>query len=103
MEGAIKRYYRALPYTHTPTDLEAFTGRYKNDEIGAFFDMTVVNNVLRGRANDAPGDGFIFTPVKPDTFQLAGVTLHFIRNKAGEVVALDYSNPIVRHIKFTKD
>lgn len=103
MEGAIKRYNRALPYTHTPTELEAFTGRYKNDEIGAFFDMTVVNNVLRGRANDAPGDGFIFTPMKLDTFQLAGVTLHFIRNKAGKVVALDYSNPIVRHIKFTKD
>jgi len=103
MEGAIQRYSRAVPYTHTSVELEGFTGRYRNDEIGAFFDMRSVSNVLRGRANDASGEGFELTQVSRDTFPLGGVTLRFIRDKAGKVVALDYSNPLIRNIKFTKD
>jgi CubicO group peptidase (beta-lactamase class C family) len=103
MEGVIQRYSRALPHTHTSAELETMAGRYQNDEIGAFFDMTSVNGVLRGRANDAPGEGFQFTPVSRDTFQLGGVTLVFIRDKAGKVVALNYSNPVVRNIRFIRE
>lgn len=102
MEGQTTRYRRAQPYTPTAADLQAFAGRYESNELGAFFDMFPGKEGLMGRANDAPGTGFAFSPVNRDTFQLGGITVLFQRDKAGKVVALDYSNPVVRHIKFTR-
>ncbi|MBW3622380.1 MAG: serine hydrolase [Armatimonadetes bacterium] len=102
MEGRVTRYRRARPYAPTATDLKAFAGRYQSEEIGAFFDIAPGKDVLKGRANDAPGEGLELKPVDRDTFQLGGVTLRFRRDKAGKVVALDYSNPVVRNIKFTR-
>ncbi len=40
-------------------------------------------------------------PVYRDTFQISRVTVRFQRDKAGKVLAFDYSNPVVRSIKFT--
>jgi hypothetical protein len=54
------------------------------------------------RANDSPGASLEFKPVDRDTFQLAGVIVRFRRDKAGQIVAIDYSNPVVRNIKFTR-
>ena len=101
-EGAKTRYARAQPYTPTEADLQAFAGRYRSDEIGAFFDIAPGKDVLMGRANDAPGAALEFKPVDRDTFQLAGVILRFRRDKDGKVVAVDYSNPVVRNINFTR-
>ncbi|HEY0098606.1 MAG TPA: hypothetical protein VGB76_06595, partial [Pyrinomonadaceae bacterium] len=80
----------------------AFAGRYQSDELGAFFDMAPGKDGLKGRANDSPVALPEFRPVDRDTFQLGGVILRFLRDKAGKVVALDYSNPLVRNIKFTR-
>jgi CubicO group peptidase (beta-lactamase class C family) len=101
-EGAKTRYARAQPYTPTAADLKVFAGRYESDELRAFFEMTPGKDSLMGRANDAPGAALEFRPVDRDTFQLAGVILRFRRDKAGKVVAVDYSNPVVRNIKFTR-
>ncbi len=101
-EGETTRYRRSQPYTPTPADLRAFAGRYRSDEIGAFFDIAPGKDGLMVRANDAPGESLEFKPVDPDTFQLAGVILRFRRDKAGRMVAVDYSNPVVRNIKFTR-
>jgi len=102
MEGKTTRYARAQPFVPTAADLQAFAGRYQSDELGAFFDMTPGKDGLKGRANDAPGTLPEFRPVARDTFQLGGVMLRFRRDKAGKVSALDYSNPIIRNIKFTR-
>ncbi len=102
MEGKTTRYYRARPYAPTETDLKAFAGRYQSDEIRAFFDLSPEKDVLKGRANDMAGEGLPFKPVDNDTFQLGGIILRFLRDKAGNVVALNYSNPVVRNIKFTR-
>jgi CubicO group peptidase (beta-lactamase class C family) len=101
-EGEITRYRRAKPYAPTPAELQAFAGRYRSDEIGAFLDLTTSNSGLSGRANNASGEALEFKPVDRDTFQLAGVSLRFRRDQAGKVVALDFSNPVVRNINFTK-
>ena len=101
-EGETTRYRRAQPYTPTPADLQAFAGRYRSDEIGAFFDIAPGKDGLMVRANDAPGASLEFKPVDPDTFQLAGVILRFRRDEAGKMVAVDYSNPVVRNIQFTR-
>lgn len=102
MEGKTTRYHRSRPYAPTETDLKEFAGRYQSDEIGAFFDLVPEKDVLKGRANDMRGEGLPFKPVNNDTFQLGGVMLRFLRDKAGKVVALNYSNPVVRNIKFTR-
>jgi CubicO group peptidase (beta-lactamase class C family) len=99
-EGVTTRYRRAQPYAPTPADLQAFAGRYRSDEIGAFFDIAPGKDGLMVRANDAAGGEF--KPVDRDTFQLVGVILRFRRDKAGKIVAVDYSNPVVRNIKFTR-
>ena len=92
----------AQPYALTEADLKGFAGRYQSDEIGAFFDITPGKDVLKGRANDAPGEGLTCKPVDRNLFQLACVTLRFLRDKVGNVVALDFSNPVVRNIKFKR-
>jgi hypothetical protein len=101
-EGVTTRYRRAQPYSLTPADLQAFAGRYRSDEIGAFFDIAPGKDGLMVRANDATGASLEFRPVNRDTFELAGRILRFRRDKAGKTVAIDFSNPVVRNIKFTR-
>ncbi|WP_169788212.1 serine hydrolase domain-containing protein [Rufibacter tibetensis] len=102
MEGQKYRYKRVQPFTPSPADLQALAGRYTSDELGAFFDIFSGKEGFMGRANDAPGPGFSFNAINKDTYQLGGVTVRFLRDKAGKVVALDYSNPVVRNIRFTR-
>lgn len=101
-EGTTTRYARAQPFTPTAADLQAFAGRYKSDELMAVFELTPGKDGLLGRANDAPGEPLVFKPVERDTFQFAGVILRFTRDKAGKVVGLDFSNPVLRKVKFTR-
>jgi CubicO group peptidase (beta-lactamase class C family) len=102
MEGKTTRYRRAQPYAPTADDLKAFAGRYTSDEVGGFFDMEPGKDGLMGRVNNAAGTGLIFSPVDRDTFQLSGIILRFLRGRDGKVVAVDYSNPVIRSIKFTR-
>ena len=101
-EGMTTRYRRAQRFTPTAADLQAFAGRYKSDELMAVFEMTPGKDGLLGRANDAPGEPLVFKPVDRDTFQFAGVILRFTRDKAGKVVGLDFTNPVLRRVKFTR-
>ena len=102
MEGQTTKYRRAEPYTPTAADLKAFAGRYESDELRAVFEITPGEDGLMGRANDAPGEALAFRPVERDTFQLGMVMIRFRRDKAGLVVGLDFSNPVLRKVKFTR-
>ncbi|GAA4393197.1 hypothetical protein GCM10023186_44540 [Hymenobacter koreensis] len=102
MEGQTTRYRRVQPYTLVPADLQALAGRYSSEELGSFFDLSAGKDGLVGHLNDSGGKGLKLKPLERDTYQLAGVTLRFRRDKAGEVVGLDYSNPVVRNIRFTR-
>lgn len=102
MEGKVTRYARAQLYAPTAAELQAFAGRYQSDELMAVFAMTPGKDGMMGRANDAPGAGLEFRPVDRDTFQFAGVILRFVRDKAGKVVGLDFSNPVLRKVRFTR-
>ena len=101
-EGNTTRYRRAQPFTPTAAELQAFAGRYKSDELMAVFEMTPGKDGLMGQANEAPGAPLVFKPVDRDTFQFSGLTLRFVRDKAGKVTGLEYSNPLLRKVKFTR-
>jgi CubicO group peptidase (beta-lactamase class C family) len=100
MEGKTTRYRRAAPYAPTAADLQAFAGRFTNDENRAVLEMNPAKQGLMVRFNEA--QAFEFRPVDRDTFQLGGMILRFRRDQAGSVVALDYSNPLVRNIAFVR-
>jgi CubicO group peptidase (beta-lactamase class C family) len=102
MEGRTSRYRRAQPYAPSAEDLQAFAGRYSNDESRAVFEIEPGKGGLNARISWNNAQTFDFRPVDRDTFQLGGMILRFRRNQAGAVVGLDYSNPVVRNIGFTR-
>ncbi|HEX8129643.1 MAG TPA: serine hydrolase domain-containing protein [Pyrinomonadaceae bacterium] len=102
MEGQTTRYRRAEAYAPTAAELQAFAGRYANDETGSTFRLVPGKDGLMVHLEGSSGKGSEIRPVYRDTFQLSRVTLRFRRDKAGKVVAFDYSNPVVRNIKFTR-
>jgi hypothetical protein len=102
MEGKTTRYRRAQSYAPTPGDLQALVGRYASDEIGAVFQMEARKGGLLMRLEHSPDKNLEFKPVDHDTFQASRMIIRFIRNAAGKVVALHYSNPLLRNVKFAK-
>jgi len=102
MEGRTTRYRRARPYAPAAGDLTAFTGRYESDEIGTVFQMAPTKEGLVMRFELSPDKKVEFRPVERDAFQAGGMTVRFRRDGAGRVVGFDYSNPLVRAIRFTR-
>ena len=93
---------RAQPYAPTADDLKAFAGRYESDELRAVFGMTPGKNGLTLRLNDSPTQTFELGPVDRDVFQRGPQTVRFVRDKDGKVVGLDFSNPALRRVTFTR-
>jgi CubicO group peptidase (beta-lactamase class C family) len=101
MEGTITGFRRAEPYAPTADELQAFIGRYENDESKALLEMSAAKDGLVVRFT-APGASAPFRPVDRDTFQMGGMIIRFRRDQSGKVVGLDYSNPVVRNITFAR-
>ncbi len=102
MEGKTTRYRRAQPYAPTSGDLEAFEGRYESNEIGTVFQVEAGKGGLVMRLAHSPDKNLEFKPIDPDTFLAGRMVIHFFRDAAGRVVALDYSNPLLRNVKFNR-
>jgi len=103
MEGQTTRYARAKPFAPTAVELQAFAGRYANDETGSAFRVVPGKDGLMVHLEGSSGKGSEIRPVSRDTFQISRVTVRFLRDRDGKVVAFDYSNPLVRNIKFTRN
>lgn len=102
MEGKTTKYRRAQPFAPASADLQAFAGRYENDEIGTVFQVVPGKDSLVMRFERSPDKALELKPVDRDTFQIVRMTVRFLRDKAGKVVGYNYSNPVVRNIKFTR-
>jgi hypothetical protein len=102
MEGAVTRYRRAQPYTPTATDLQVFAGRYESDEIGSVFQTAATADGIEVSLGHVPDKKIPFKAVAPDTFQASQIFIHFVRDKQGKVTTLEFTNPLVRKIKFTR-
>lgn len=101
MEGAVARYRRAQPVKLTAEELAKFAGRYESDDLRAVLDITAGKEGLVGRLNESPGQALPFASVDPDTFQFGPLTLRFRRDAAGNIVSLDFTNPVLRNVRFT--
>jgi CubicO group peptidase (beta-lactamase class C family) len=102
MESQTTRYRRAQPYSPTAADLQGFAGRYESDEIGSVLQMVPGKDGLVMRLELSPDKALEFRPVERDAFQASRMTVRFHRDPTGKVVAFDYSNPVVRNIRFTR-
>lgn len=102
MEGKTTRYRRAESYAPTAADLQAFAGRYESDEVGSVFKMVPGKDGLVVHLEGSSGKGSEIRPVSRDTFQVSRVMVRFRRDEAGKVVGFDYSNPLIRNIKYTR-
>lgn len=100
MEGATTRYRRARPGPMTPDAVKALAGRYGNDETRAVLDVAADPKGLRVRFNEQPP--VEFTPVDVDIFQRGGMVLRVRRHPHGTAQALEYGNPVVRSVTFTR-
>jgi CubicO group peptidase (beta-lactamase class C family) len=102
MEGKVTRYRRARPYTPSAADLQAFAGRYESDELRAVLQVTPGKGGLSSRLNESPTQVLELSPVDTDTFQRGMQTVRFRRDQAGKVIALEFTNPVLRSITFTR-
>lgn len=102
MEGTTTRYRRAQAYTPADADLNGFAGRYESHELKAVIQIAPGKGSLMGRINETPGEGVEFKPVDRDAFQLGMLTIRFRRDTTGKVTGLDFSNPVLRNIVFTR-
>jgi CubicO group peptidase (beta-lactamase class C family) len=102
MEGKSTRYRRAAPYSPTADDLKSLAGRFESDEIGTVFRIEPQEEGLLLRLDHAPAKSLAFKPVDRDTFQFSRMTVRFQRDSAGKIIALDYTNPALRNVKFTR-
>ena len=102
MEGVTTSYRRAERVALTADDLQAYAGRYGNDETSAVLDVAPGGSGLTVRIGWNEARPLTFAPVDRDTFQMGGMLLRFRRDSAGRIMALDYSNPVVRNVAFTR-
>jgi CubicO group peptidase (beta-lactamase class C family) len=101
-DGKTSRFRRAKGFKPSAEELKGFAGRYESDEIGVVFRFEPKGDGLAVLIEHSPSKVLEFKPVDRDVFRLGGMTMRFVRDNAGKVTALDYSNPVVRNIKFAR-
>ncbi len=99
--GPTMHYRRAKPHTPSVDELKELAGRYRSDELTAVFEAKPTKDGLDVRANDR--NTIEFKPVEKDTFQFGASLLRFRRDDAGKVTGLEYSNPLLRRVKFDRE
>ena len=102
MEGKLTRYRRAVPYVPTSMELYALAGRYQSDEVGSVFQVVPAKNGLVMRFELAPEKALPLAPVERDAFQVSQVTVRFLRDRAGKVTGFDYTNPLIRNLRYAR-
>jgi CubicO group peptidase (beta-lactamase class C family) len=102
MEGQATRYRRATPYAPAAAALQSFAGLYTSDDLGVVYQVLPGKTGLIMRLELSPDKAVEFVPVDQDAFQLGRAVIRFRRDKAGKVIGLAYSNPLVRNIPFRR-
>lgn len=102
MEGTTRVYRKSKPYSPTAEELSAFAGRYHSDELGSVLQLSPGKDGLQGRFEHIKGPVLPLKGVAPDVFQFSRVVLRFIRDKNGKVIGVEYTNPVVRKIRFNR-
>ena len=101
-EGEVLKYRRAVSYAPTEAELKAFAGQYDSNEMGATIEMVPEKGGLTMRFYRNPAKALQLKPVDRDTFMTGPLMVRFVRDKDGKVMGYDYSNPLLRNIRYTR-
>jgi hypothetical protein len=94
-------FTRAAPFTPSETDLVAYTGLYRSDEIEPSFRFAIRNGKLMlERLKAAPAT---LDPIVADTFASEAGTIRFTRDAQGRVNGFVLEAGRIRGMKFWKD
>ena len=102
MDGYILSFSRTKAWKPDEKDYAALVGTYHSDESGSSFKIDAVQGQLLLSLNHAPQRKFPLIPIAQDRFQLSQMFIRFIRDGQGNVVAIDYSNPLLRRLRFIR-
>lgn len=100
LEGQVTGYRRAQPDEPTAEQRQAFVGRYESDELGAVLEVDPEANGLSIRVNDS--SPIRFTSAELDAFRFRLFLVRFRRDEEDAVVGLDFSNPMLRRVRFAR-
>lgn len=98
-EGLTRVYVRQPPFA--PADLASYTGRFRNDEIGVDYVISVRDGVLELAIDRAPAQRFRLEPVYADAFRAGAMVVRFER-RDGRPAALSVSRPRLRDLRFVR-
>ena len=102
MEGELSRFRRAQPWKPSAADLQAFSRRYRSDDLAASFELIPANGGLTLRSEDAPEKSVELEPVDRDTFMRSMMVVRFTRDDEGKVTGFVYGNPVAKNLPFTR-
>ena len=100
MEGRTTRYHRAEPGPPIAEELQAFAGRFESEELLAIVEVEAEGDHLAMRLNGSPV--IRFAAVDRDAFQFRRFLVRFRRDEGGKVEVLEFSNPVLRRVPFTR-
>lgn len=101
-DGTTMGYTRAKAPAPTAAEPESLAGQYESTEMGSVMEIVPGKDGVQMRFYRNPAKVLQFRPVDHDTYMMNMMTLRFIRDKAGKVIGYDYSNPLVRNVRFTR-
>lgn len=101
-EGETFKYRRAVAYAPTEAELIAFAGQYDSSEMGAVIEMVPEKGGLTMRFYRNPSKALQLKPADRDTFMTGPLMVRFVRDKDGKVTGYEYSNPLLRNIRYAR-
>jgi CubicO group peptidase (beta-lactamase class C family) len=102
MDGNTTTFRRAKPHRHSEEEINALAGHFESDELKARFEVTPLKEGIKVRLNDSPDKVLEFRAVERDRFQRGMMLVRFRRDATGKVNGFDYSNPVLRNVRFTR-
>jgi len=102
-DGGVGEYLRGQPWRPSAAQLAQFAGSFHSDEALASLDVQVQGERLVMTPADRRADPITLLPLVADTFEAAPIGLvHFGRDHAHSVVALEMSNQRVYSLRFAR-
>jgi len=102
MEGEARIFRRAEPWTPASTDIQAVEGPYQSEDVDKVFEVLPGTNGIRIRFEGSPDKAIDLDPVARDTYMQRLMIVRFRRDASGKVTGLEYGNPVVRNLSFTR-
>lgn len=102
MEGQQEIYVPVETYRPAIDELSRYEGRYESKDLKAVFQIKATEKQLVVYLEHAPMQRLPFSPVVKDMFVFRRMHIGWIRDDQGSIVALTYSNPVLKDVRFTR-